>query len=188
MRTIIFLNGIGCPITLGKSPFVWHDAKWEGYNRIYQYSLVPTSDAMVEKELSRLSSLISRYDKPILAGHSLGAWWAANLACRSSIDIDRLVLYSPLGTANTYPIFNVSNSYNPGHLLPNPEIIGHHKSLLFYGNLDLIVPYKTHSIPLIDKFNPTTYVLKGGHFLQVNHLQSIRFMRNWIENDDIYKV
>lgn len=183
MRTIIFLNGIGCPISLGKSPFVWHDSKWEGYNRIYQYSLVPTSDRMVEKELSRLSQLISKYDSPIVAGHSLGAWWATNLACRPSVHMDKLVLYSPMGTANTYPIFNVSNRYNPAHLTPNSEVVGNHKSLLFYGNIDYIVPYKTHCVPLIEKFQPTTYVLKGGHFLQTNHSQSIDFMRQWIESD-----
>lgn len=182
MRTIIFLNGIGCPITLAKSPFVWHDSQWTEYNRIYQYSRVPTSDTMVERELSRLSQLISQYDNPIIAGHSLGAWWAANLACRPSVSMDRMVLFSPLGTANTYPIFNVSNRYDPAQLHPNPEIVGPHKSLVFYGNMDIIVPHKTHALPLIKKFQPTTYVLKGGHFLQANHLQSIQFMKEWIES------
>ncbi len=180
--TIIFLNGFAVPISLSKTKLVWNDTLWKGYNRIYYSSTVPTSDFLVEQELNKLSKLINQYEDPIIAGHSLGAWWAANLICCNQSKIKKTVMWTPLGNTRAYPIFNVSGRFHPPLLTPNYNNYGNHKNLLFYGTRDLIVPAHLHISGLIKALNPTLFALHGGHFLQSNHKEGLLFMKQWIES------
>ena len=180
-RTIIFINGFAVPIFLGKSRFVWDDKFWKGYNRIYLTSAVPISDTMVTCELNRLAKLTQQFDKPIVAGQSLGAWWAANLACHPKSNIDKMVLWTPLGDTQAYPIFRTSDTHHPVFKKPNSQNVGPHKALVAYGNKDLIVPAEYHATDFIRHFDAMTYELDGGHFYQSNHKRGLSFMKDWIE-------
>lgn len=180
-KTIIFMNGFMIPKILAKSSFVWNDSLWKGYRRIYLSSKTPTSDWVVENELSRLTRLINRYPGAIVAGHSLGAWWGANLACRPECKISKLVFWTPLADTNEYPIFNVSNKYHPINLIPNSHNRGPHETLVFIGKDDFIVPPKNHGHILCDHFDGMPYHLDGGHFFQNNHQQGLNYMKTWIE-------
>lgn len=182
-RTIIFLSGFMVPKFVSKTKFVWDDNLWKDYNRIYINSKVPSSDQMVENELLKLIKLINSYDNVTVAGQSLGAWWAANLACRPKSKINKLVMWTPLTDTSVYPIFNVSNLYYPPYLTANKNNIGLHKSIVFSANHDLIVPAKYHCLDLIKSFNAYNYVLNGGHLLQSNHKAGLNFMKDWIEID-----
>lgn len=183
MRTIIFISGLLIPKIIAKTKFVWDDQFWKNYRRIYITSRIPTSDSMVEEELRSLNNLISSYPQVTVAGQSLGAWWAANLACRPESKINKLVMWTPLGDASAYPIFNVSRNFHPPYLIPNSHNKGPHKSIVFYGKRDLIVPHKCHSVDLINTFNATSYPLSGGHAFQKNHKAGLQFMKDWIELD-----
>lgn len=182
-QTIIFLNGFAVPIWLSKTRFVWHDALWKDYNRVYNTSKVPLSDWMVEDELHRLDKLISQFENPIVAGHSLGAWWAANLACHTQFKIKRLVFWTPLGDTDSYPIFNVSRKFHPPLREHNKFCFGKKKSLLVHSTMDLIVPHKNHTPGLIKMFDPSIYSLFGGHLFQLNHKAGLSFMKKWIESE-----
>lgn len=182
-RTIIFISGFMIPKFLAKSKFVWDDSLWKDYNRVYITSRIPLSDYMVREELINLSQLIGSYDNVTVAGQSLGAWWAANLACRPESKIKKLVMWTPLGDANAYPIFNVSRLYHPPYLVPNKNSVGPHRSIVFGGNNDFIVPPQHHCLDLIKFFDASSYSLSGGHFFQSNHKAGLNFMKDWIEID-----
>lgn len=179
--TIIFLSGLAVPKIIAKSKFVWNDPLWQEYNRIYITSKIPTSDVMVEKELERLSAIINKYTDTIVAGHSLGAWWAANLACHKESKFKKLVMLTPLGDTSSYPIFNVTPYFHPWNRVPNKEHYGPHNVLINVSKRDFIVPAEQHGENLIRHFNATRYTLSGGHFYQSNHLAMLKFMQEWID-------
>lgn len=180
MKTIIFLNGFAVPVWLSKTNFVWNDNLWKDYNRVYYTSKVPTSDFMVEDEIFNLEKLISKYDNPIIVGQSLGAWWAANLACHTKQLLNKVVLWTPLNNHTIYPIFMASDKYIP--YSNNTINKGNNKILLCYGSHDLIVPQKDHTPNLIETFDPYIYKLYGGHLFQINHKNGLLFMKKWIES------
>jgi pimeloyl-ACP methyl ester carboxylesterase len=182
-RTIIFISGFAVPKWLAKTRFVWENSLWEGYRKIYLPSRTPLSDGMVERELDNLCSLVNQYPNVTLAGQSLGAWWAANLACHPQSKIKKLVLWTPLGDANAYPIFNVTARHHPPFKIPNKHNVGPHKTAVFCAKDDLIVPPREHAADLITQFQPTVYRLDGGHLLQSNHKAGLIFMKDWIELD-----
>jgi hypothetical protein len=183
MKTIIFLNGFAVPKFLAKTKLFWNDHFWEGYNRIYYTSKVPTSDKMVKEELDNLKKLISQYDEPIVAGHSLGAWWAANLACQDDFKTTKMVFWTPLGNHLAYPIFTASSEHLPLFKFPPTTNCGKDKVLLCYSSSDLIVPHNKHTPGLIESFSPKLYKLYGGHAFQINHKDGLSFMKNWIEEN-----
>lgn len=183
MRTIIFLSGFAVPQIVSKTRFVWHDSFWKDYNRIYLTSKVPTSDDMVEKEIDRLSRFTQRFDKPIVAGHSLGGWWAAHMACHYPSNIDKMVLWTPMEDHQFYPIFPVSSRLRPLNRQPNSVNMGFDKTLVFAGQYDWIVPPVTHAHPLANHFDATTFRLNGDHFFQTNHQAGLSYMKDWIEWD-----
>ena len=179
MKTIIFISGIFVPKFVGKSSLIWNDKIWENYNRIYVSSTIPTSNKVVEKELDSLASIVRLYDKPILAGQSLGGWWAANLATHRKISIDKLILFTPMCESNSFPLFDYTNHYNPCELAP--VISGPHKVLVFPAYYDNIVPIKQHANKLIKHFNAMDYLLSGDHWYQADHLAGLKFAQEWIE-------
>jgi pimeloyl-ACP methyl ester carboxylesterase len=182
-RTIIFISGFAVPTWLAKTRFVWDDSLWKDYRRIYLPSRTPLSDNMVERELDKLCHLTHLFPNVTLAGQSLGAWWAANLACHPQSKIKKLALWTPLGDANAYPIFNVTQRHHPSNKTANKRNVGPHHAAIFCAKNDLIVPPKEHSLPLISQFEPTVYRLDGGHLLQSNHKAGLIFMKDWIELD-----
>ena len=179
-QTIIFLHGIFVPNWLGKSKFIWDQSRWKDYNCIWMESKIPYSDTMVERELDRLQKLIEQHPNAAIAGQSLGAWWAANLACRD-VDIRKMVLWTPLVNHEYYPIFNVTPRYNPCRQIPNPHNTGPHKCLVVYGTEDLIVPHQQHAYQSIIDYRALPYRLEGGHLLQSNHDKALSYMKDWIE-------
>lgn len=181
-KTIIFLNGFAVPVGLSKTKYVWNHSLWKEYNTIYYTSKVPLSDEMVEEELDNLLKLSENFENPIIAGHSLGAWWASNLACLNQFKTSKMVLWTPLGNHMAYPIFNASSRFLPGNKLPSPDNRGDKKVLLCYGSHDLIVPSNKHTPNLIKLFNPLLYKLYGGHLYQVNHQDGLLLMKKWIES------
>lgn len=182
-RTIIFLNGFAVPIGLSKTKFVWDDSIWKDYNRLYYTSKIPTSDQMVARELDNLANIISQYDNPIVAGHSLGSWWATNLAAHNQFKTNKMVLWTPLGDHRPYPIFNATHNYVPHMRDINPNNCGKNKVLLTYASHDLIVPPKKHISGMIKTLNPTIYKLYGGHIFQINHKDGLSFMKEWVESE-----
>jgi hypothetical protein len=183
LRTIIFLNGLCVPRALSKTRLIWNDPFWKGYNRIYLTSKIPTSDSMAEREIERLSELTRRFDKPIVAGQSLGAWWASHVACNPNSNIDKLVLWTPMGDHRPFPIFPVSSQLHTTYRAPNPQNYGFNKVLVMASQYDWIVPPNTHAHPLADHFDAVTYRLKGDHFFQTNHKDGLDYMKDWIEWD-----
>lgn len=181
MKTIIFISGWSVPETIAKSKFIWNDSLWINYNKIYLSSKTPTSDHMVEKELDRLSNFTNAFTDVILAGHSLGAWWAANLACHPQSNISKLVFWTPLCNANEYPIFNVTQRYHPINKIPNNQNIGPNKVLVFDAKYDFIVPPQYHAYPLRSHFKGSSFTLVGGHFYQKNHTAGLHCMKDWID-------
>lgn len=180
-KTIIFISGWAVPKLLAQSKYVWDDPFWNGYNRIYISSKTPTSDNMVQKELNELCSLVNSFPGVIVAGHSLGAWWAANLACHPQSKIKKLVFWTPLGNTSFYPIFNVTMLHHPMNKAPNVHNMGPANVLTVDAREDLIVQPYHHSIPLNRHFKSTMYSLNGGHFFQTNHKSGLRYMRDWLE-------
>ena len=181
MRTIIFLNGFMVPKKLATSKFVWDDSMWGDYRRIYLPSKTPLSDSMVDRELDRLCYLVNLFPNTIVAGHSLGAWWAANLACHPQAKIDKLVFWTPLADTKDYPIFNVTHRHHPMRKTPHPHNVGPHKTLSFEAQYDFIVPPREHSYHLNNHFKGSLYRLKGGHFFQSNHRAGLIYMKDWLE-------
>lgn len=180
MKTIIFISGWSISPWLAKSILFWNDSVWKNYNRVYISSKTPTSDRMVQEELNNLSNIINQHTNVILAGHSLGAWWAANLACETRNAIEKLVFWTPLSDVDTYPIFTASEKYHPMNKVPNSNILGKKNSLLFEAKYDLIVPPEHHCHDLLYHFDAYKYTLYGGHALQLNHKKGLQFMRSWI--------
>lgn len=181
MRTIIFLSGLAVPVIVAKSKYIWEDNLWKYYNRIYITSKIPTSDLMVERELDRLCNLFSKYDKPIIVGQSLGAWWAANLGSDINFTGDKLVFWTPLVKTSHYGIFNVTERFNPLLKPILPKNKGPHKSIVFEGKKDWLVPWQWHSQPLAHHYEAVTYPLDGGHWYQTNHKEGLIFLKEWIE-------
>jgi hypothetical protein len=91
-----------------------------------------------------------------------------------------MVLWTPLGNANDYPIFNVTPRYHP----PNQPItsnFGPHRVLVYQAKDDLIVPPGGHAMHLVRHFAALDYKLKGGHFYQSNHKEALHYMKEWME-------
>jgi pimeloyl-ACP methyl ester carboxylesterase len=180
-QTIVFISGFMVPEALAKSSFVWDDQHWKGYNRIYLPSKTPTSDRMVDRELDRLCKLVNQFPDVVVAGHSLGAWWATNLACHSESKIKKLVCWTPLVNANIFPFFNVTPRHYPLNKLPNKHNMGPANAAIFHAKNDWILPYELHSFRLGMLLNATIYDLNGGHCYQTNHKAGLHFMKDWIE-------
>lgn len=135
---------------------------------------------MVQKELNRLEGLLRLFPGAAVAGQSLGGWWAANLALRPEVKIRKMVLWTPLGNAEEYPIFNVTQRYHPIHQ-PITNTYGPHRVLVCAAKDDLIVPPGPHGLRLATHFNAMPYQLDGGHFYQSNHRAALNYMKEWIE-------
>lgn len=178
-RIIIFISGWGVPGFLQRTPLVWDDKVWEDYGRIYLSSKTPTSDVMVKNNLQKLNKFVNSFEKPIVIGQSLGAWWAANLACQPDSKIDKLVLMTPLSSLSDYPFFNASPLYYPHNRVP--YIKGPHKVLVGGAKEDLIAPVSWHASKLRWHFNATPYELNGGHYYQKDHKSFLEFTKEWIE-------
>lgn len=179
MKNVIFLSGLCVPKFIAKSKFVWNESLWDKYNTTFITSKIPVSDNMVASELNRLSRIIKEFDNPIVAGHSLGAWWAANLACLRSQLISKLVLLTPLSDTSCYPIFNVTPKFDPVNNAP--YVFGPHKTLVISSEYDLIVPAHNHANRISYHFGSQNYKLNGGHFYQTNHNQMISYVQSWID-------
>ena len=180
-KTLIFLNGYNIPTIVSKQKYVWNDAMWSDYTRIYRPSVTPTSDDVIEKELINLEKFISSFSFPIVAGHSLGSWWLANLIIRNKVHISKAIYLTPLSDISKYPkIFNSSIKYHP---LKNDipiNLIGPDKHLIMYAKKDLITPW-LQGLLLAVHLDGLEYVLQGGHCYQLNHMNSLCFMKNWIK-------
>lgn len=179
-KTIIFISGWAVPKFIAKSKWVWDKDFWADYKCIWLSSKTPTSDGMVQKELNKLQNLLNLYPDATLAGQSLGGWWASNLALRSEVKIKKLVLWTPLGNAGDYLIFNVTPRFHP----PHQELVsnsGPNRVLVLYGKDDLIVPPDAHAHHLSRHFRAMDYKLNGGHLYQSNHRAALQYMKDWIE-------
>lgn len=181
MKTIIFLAGFCVPLTVAKSQFVWNKKMWKGYNTIFLPSKTPRSEKGIKKELLKLEKIVNSFDKPIIAGHSLGAWWAANLALHSKTDLQKIVFLTPLSDLKEYPtIFHYAPEYDVfRYNIPRAKR-GAHKNLVIYGNHDLVTP-SLHGERLAYHFDAMEYHLDGGHLYQLNHYYAIKYMKDWIE-------
>lgn len=179
-KTIIFLSGWMVPKFVSKSKLVWDESFWSDYRCLWISSKTPTSDGMVKRELDRLQHLLELFPGAAIAGQSLGGWWAANLALRPKLNIKKMVLWTPLGNAGAYPIFNVTPRYHPPNQLTNANY-GPGRVLIFEAKHDLIVPPQHHAINLVQHFGGLRYTLNGGHFYQSNHRQALEYMKDWIE-------
>lgn len=183
MKNIIFLSGLGVPKFFAKSSLVWNDLLWKNHRRIYVTSKIPTSDAMVRRNLKELTRFINVFPEPIVIGQSLGAWWAANLACDTACKINKMVLCIPLCDTKSYPIFNTSYLYYPPRRTANPQLLGPHKTLVVSATDDWIVPASRHALPLEFQFKALSYKLDGGHLLQKNHQAGLNYIKDWVELD-----
>lgn len=189
MSTVLFLSGFGTPEIASKSPLFFDEKSWK-CKTIFYKSKMPTSPVMVEHELSNLSNFISFASEPVhIVGHSLGAWWAATLACRKQTEIagfthhkmGKVVLWTPLGIAGVFPFFKAAVDQEPFNSTPNPNYVGPDKTLVVYAKYDLIVPYVAHALPLISKFKAKSLSLNGGHVWQTNHAKGLQLMKHWLE-------
>lgn len=181
MKTIIFLAGFCVPLKLAKSKYVWNEKMWSDYNCIFLSSKTPRSEKGVKKELQKLEKIVNSFDKPIIAGHSLGAWWAANLAIHSKADLQKIIFLTPLADLKQYPnIFSYSPKYDVFRFNVPKHKRGPHKNLVIYGNYDLITPSQ-HGLRLSHHFDGMSYYLDGGHLYQLNHHYAISYMKDWVE-------
>ena len=181
-KTIIFISGFGVPQFVAQSRFVWNKPFWSDYQCLWLPSLTPTSDKMVERELDHLEDLMAQHPGATLAGHSLGGWWAANLALRPQVVIKKMVLWTPLCDTSSYPIFNVTPRYYPPYQVNhNLPLHGPERVLIVSAEHDLIVPCDQHAFPLFMCFLCQQYKLFGGHFYQTNHQARLSYMKDWIE-------
>jgi len=189
MSTVLFLSGFNAPEIASKSYFFFDENAWN-CKTIFYKSKTPTSPSMVEYELTKLNELITSEPTHVI-GHSLGAWWVANLACRRMPEITRrdyhkmgkIVLWTPLGIASVFPFFRPASYQEPLNCQPNKEHIGHDKTMVVYAKNDLIVPYKPHALPLVDKFQAKSVALNGGHLWQTNHRIGFLAMQHWLGVD-----
>ena len=162
-ETIIFINGYGVPLFAGKYKLLWNDPMWSDYNCIYNKSVTPTSDDVIEKELCRLEKLIDSFKHPIVAGHSLGAWWTANLVLRQNVRIEKAVYFTPLADTTKYPnIFSAPDKYCPLYSRFPPECCGPKKNLVLYADKDLIATID-QAKNLSIKLEIESFVLYGYH-------------------------
>jgi len=180
-KTIIFISGWQVPDFIARSPLVWNETFWSDYNCIWISSKSPTSYSMISQELNRLEYLLNICPDAILAGHSLGGWWASNLALRTYTPISKLVLWTPLADTQPFPIFKAGDEHHPTYLPNNNNNYGPHKVLVFHAQKDRIVPPRSHALSLAKHFNAQTYQLNGGHFYQSNHQKGLQYMKDWIE-------
>lgn len=180
-KTIIFISGWQVPKFIAKSQLVWNESFWPDYNKIWVSSKTPISNKMVERELDRLEYLINLFPGATLAGHSLGGWWASNLALRPNLIIKKLVLWTPLGDTEPFPIFKAGDHFHPAYLQSHSSNYGPAKVLVFHAKKDRIVPPRSHALNLAKHFNAQTYQLNGGHFYQNNHQAGLQYMKDWIE-------
>jgi pimeloyl-ACP methyl ester carboxylesterase len=180
-KTIIVLAGFSVPIFIAKSKLVWDDKYWDDYIKFYFASATPRNDKDIESELIRLETFINSFSYPIVVGHSLGAWWAANLIVRNNTDIKKTIYYTPLGALNSYSwLFKASQKYNFINYKPPETNYGKNRHLVVYGNRDLITPeYHAHSIA--DHFGAINFRIDGGHFYQPSHKRMLGLIKNWIE-------
>lgn len=168
------------PSFVSKSSWFFEESFWEGYNTIFYKSKTPTSDHMVVEEMKNLIELMSPYSDVSVVGHSLGGWWAANLACHPQSKMSKIALWTPLGVAGEFPIFPVSWRSEPGNKIPNPYNLGLDKVFLAYAKDDLIVPCKSHALPFRTQFKAASYTLDGGHVWQSNHKEGLLALKNWL--------
>jgi pimeloyl-ACP methyl ester carboxylesterase len=178
MSTILFLSGFGAPAIASKSWLFFDEKSWK-MKTIFYKSKTPTSPAMVENEIENLADLVAQDDTHVV-GHSLGAWWAANLACRSYSKINKMVLWTPLGLAGVFPFFRAARHQEPFNGTPNKHNLGLDKTLVVCAKYDLIVPYVAHALPLIDKFKAESLFLTGGHLYQIDHAKGLSTMKQWL--------
>lgn len=169
------------PQFISKSKLVWDHEMWSDYKCIYISSKTPTSNTMVGRELQRLQNIVESFPNATVVGHSLGGWWAANLALQSNVDIPKLVLWTPLNDIDLYPVFNVTNKYIPTKRKLTTNNIYSHRVLTFIAKEDLIVPPAVHGKALAQHFRSMEYILDGGHFYQKNHKVALSYMKDWIE-------
>jgi len=179
-RTIIFISGWKVPKWLAKSSFVWNANFWKEYNCIFLDSKTPESNHMIHEELDNLEGLVREHPDCAVVGQSLGGWWAANLALRHSVDIKKLILWTPVCDASAYPIFKAGRFYHPPYRATNHNS-GPQRVLTLPATDDLIVPSDAHGYELAKHFNSMTYTLYGGHVYQMNHKQALQYMKDWIE-------
>lgn len=181
MNTIIFLSGFIVPKFVSKSNWFFEEGFWKGHRTVFYGSKTPTSDSMVEREMYNLMDLINNHPGAHVIGHSLGCWWAANLACHPQTKMNKMVLWTPLGIAGVFPMFRVSAKYEPFYGTPNRNNCGPDKTLVVYAKNDLIVPWKAHAHPLIGQFNAEELSLNGGHLWQSDHKEKLILTKNWLE-------
>lgn len=181
MKTLVFLSGFAVPSFISRSSWFFEETFWDGFNCVFYKSKTPTSDEMVNQELENLNKLISPYQDVSVIGHSLGCWWASNLACYDNSKINKLALWTPLGIANDFFIFTSSNESEPLFKKTKPENMGPDKSLVVYAYKDLIVPYTRHAVPLINKFQAASLSLDGGHIWQSDHKKGLSILKDWLK-------
>jgi predicted alpha/beta hydrolase family esterase len=181
MKTLVFLSGFAVPSFISKSSWFFEENFWENFNCVFYKSKTPTSDEMVTQEIENLNKLISPYQDVSVIGHSLGCWWASNLACHPSAKINKLALWTPLGIANKFFVFTSSNKSEPLFKLTKPEIMGPDKSFVIYANKDLIVPHTEHALPLAHKFQAASLELDGGHIWQSDHKKGLLILKDWLK-------
>jgi predicted alpha/beta hydrolase family esterase len=181
MKTFVFLSGFAVPPFISKSSWFFEKPFWDDFNCVFYKSKTPTSDKMVNQEIHNLNELINSYQDVSVIGHSLGCWWASNLACHPGSKINKLALWTPLGVANDFFIFPVSNKSEPLFKPTKLSLMGPDKSFVFYGSEDLIVPPQRHALPLINKFQAASIALDGGHIWQSNHKQGLTILKDWLK-------
>lgn len=179
-KTIIFISGWKVPQWIAKSKLVWDNSMWHDYRILYLDSKTPTSNQMISKELDSLQDIMEANPSAALVGQSLGGWWAANLALRFSVNIRKLVFWTPVCNASVFPIFKAGSFYNPLNRQQTHNS-GPHRVLTCSAHRDLIVPPDAHGYELAKHFNSMTYNLNGGHILQSNHKAALQYMKDWIE-------
>lgn len=182
METLIFLSGFLCPAWVMKTPYIFDSRLWKDYNTVYLKSKTPTSDQMVKDELLRLTKIVNSYSKPILVGHSLGGWWAANLAHEPNANIHKMVLWTPLGDATIYPMFFGSTANSEFmYKAPNSNLLSPDKTLVVYAKHDLIVPCWRHAWKTASKFRAASVQLNGGHIWQDDHKKGLAILKDWLK-------
>lgn len=180
-NNVIFINGLSIPTYLSKTRYVWNDDLWKDYNRKYLSSPIAISNLDFQNKLESLIKIVNSVENPVVIGQSLGAWWAANLACTKEVKLNKLILMTPLVDARDVPFFNISKGINP--LEKPPFIVGPDKVLVCFAKNDIICPPYTNAYNLLRHFNGIQYHLNGGHFFQKDHTSCLKFMQDWMDFD-----
>lgn len=170
------------PSFISKSSLFFQDSLWKDYNRIYYKSKSPVNDRIVEEETEYLVQLTNQYPDVLVVGHSLGAWWASHLACHTQSTIKKLALWTPLGIARNFPIFKITEKGECFNKISNLHNVGPDKTFIAYAKYDWIVPYRNHTLPLIDKFQATSISLNGGHAWQSDHKNGLLTLKKWFKS------